>query len=294
MAYLYQTLQRYTEALTNFEMSIELARQASDYADEIAGLARTAFLLYQHLNRPEDAISCIEKALTVFKETGLPQDAAGNTVEDVQRFLQVMRSGASSGRQSNASSMLPQEQIQQIIINAVSVMTTLQSQRAEWRSMIAKAFQDAQQQGVDWQIEVDFFTAILDILDGRAPTLSVNHPYIQAITAIQDGIARGGIQDNTVSNESDGTENEDENSIRLIIAATAAVLGPNADKKDEWRTVLMQLKQQSLEEGAQETVALWEAFIKLLDADGNPAGLGVGLTGAYAQAWHELIEQLKH
>jgi len=69
-------------------------------------------------------------------------------------------------------------------------MTTAQDQRPEWREVIAEALQDAQQQGADWQIEADFFTAVLALLDGRSLTLSADHPYVQAIAAIQDGIAK--------------------------------------------------------------------------------------------------------
>ena len=88
---------------------------------------------------------------------------------------------------------MPVEQIQQIIANTISVMTTMQDRRAEWRAVIAQALQDAQQGEADYKIEVDFFTAVLAMLDGQSPSLPTDHPYAQAVLAIQDGIAKGGL-----------------------------------------------------------------------------------------------------
>jgi len=39
-------------------------------------------------------------------------------------------------------------------------------------------------------------------------------------------------------------------------------------------------------------MALLDAVIGLLDAGGDPAGLGEGLTGVYAQTWQAIVEQL--
>ena len=39
-------------------------------------------------------------------------------------------------------------------------------------------------------------------------------------------------------------------------------------------------------------VALLDAVIGLLDAGGNPAGLGEGLQGIYAQTWQGIVQGL--
>ncbi|MFL5658565.1 MAG: tetratricopeptide repeat protein [Ktedonobacteraceae bacterium] len=201
LAYLYQSLQRYEEALATFEQSIKLDRHVIHPAGESAGLVGLALLLYRHLNRPQEAITHLEQAIAVLQETGLPQDAAGITVEDLQRILRAMRTGTPPGGQAGGSSTMPTEQIQQIISNTVAVMTTVQDRRAEWREAMAKALQDARQRGADWQIDVDFFSAVLDILDGQAPGLSADHPYAQAVRAIQAGIATGEPQVIEISEE---------------------------------------------------------------------------------------------
>jgi len=100
LAYLYQSLQRYSEAFTAFEQSIILSRQITYPAAEIAGLVGLALLLYRHLNRPTDAIMSLEQALQVFTATGLPQDAAGHTVEEVQQLLAGIRDGTISNTPS--------------------------------------------------------------------------------------------------------------------------------------------------------------------------------------------------
>src|SRR5437588_543680 len=102
MAYLYQDMQQYPEARTAFEQSIALEQQVSHRAGEVAGLAGLASLLYQHLGRPQEAITRMEQALEVLLVTGLPQDAAGHTKEDLQQFLNDMRQGIPLGQASHA------------------------------------------------------------------------------------------------------------------------------------------------------------------------------------------------
>ena len=63
-------------------------------------------------------------------------------------------------------------------------MTTTKNHRGEWYKIMVKALQDAQQRGANWQILVDFFTAVLAILDGHSLTLPTDHTYALAIIAI--------------------------------------------------------------------------------------------------------------
>jgi tetratricopeptide (TPR) repeat protein len=95
LAYLYQDVQRYEEALVAFEASITLAHKVSYPAREVAGLVGLAVLLYRHLNRSTDAIAHLEQALMLLRTTDLPQDAAGQTVEQIQMYLDIMRKGES-------------------------------------------------------------------------------------------------------------------------------------------------------------------------------------------------------
>lgn len=80
--------------------------------------------------------------------------------------------------------------------------------------------------------------------------------------------------------------------MELIVLNTCAVLGPASERRDEWHLSLEQMRKEAVEVGAQGAVALLDAVIQLLDADGDPTGLGRGLTRVYAQVWQELIGYL--
>jgi hypothetical protein len=101
--------------------------------------------------------------------------------------------------------------------------------------------------------------------------------YRQAWEAILVGVESGGV---------------DPHLFEMIIRNTLAVLGPAAEKLGEWRETLTQIKGQAEEGDRQDLVALLDAVIGLLDAGGNPAGLGMALASIYAQTWQTIIEQL--
>ncbi|HEY6406310.1 MAG TPA: hypothetical protein VIY29_02460 [Ktedonobacteraceae bacterium] len=67
-----------------------------------------------------------------------------------------------------------------------------------------------------------------------------------------------------------------------LINNTLAVLGPAAHQRSEWRNNLVELRNQSTTMGDRNMVTLLDAILGLLDADGNPTGLGGNLTGIYA------------
>jgi len=192
LAQIYQSRQRYTEAQRAFEQSIVLSQQITNPSMEATGLVGLAWLLYQHLNQTQEAILNMERGIAVLKKVGLSYNAAGQSIEDLQRDLQDMRTGNSSRGQAAGPSTMPKEQIQTIVSITVAVMTSARERHSEYRKRIANILQDAQHRGVDWKIEVDFFTVVLAILDGQSPSLPAEHPYVEAVAAIQEGIARGG------------------------------------------------------------------------------------------------------
>src|SRR5579864_2897032 len=120
---------------------------------------------------------------------------------------------------------MPAEQLQVIVHNTVAVMTTMQERHAEWHKTIAGALQDAQQRGADWQIEVDFYTAVLALLDGESPSLPDDHPYAAALAQIRTGIAAGGIQD-----DAEAEDDELPFDAELIPRSIAAFLGTPQEK----------------------------------------------------------------
>jgi tetratricopeptide (TPR) repeat protein len=101
MAYLLQSMHRYAEAQAAFEQSISLSQQVVNPAGEVAGLVGLALLLYQRLNHTEEAITQMKQAVSVLVRTGLPQDAGGSTLEDLQRWLQIMQQEGAQGGSSS-------------------------------------------------------------------------------------------------------------------------------------------------------------------------------------------------
>ncbi len=187
-------------AMELYEQALPLMREVGDRAGEATTLGNIAVLLYQGLNRRKDAIDAMQQAIAVLDETGLPQTSGGNTREELQHYLDEMRQGNAPG-QSNQPATMPSEQLQVIVHNTVAVMTTMQERRADWHKTITDVLQDAQQQGADWQIEVDFYTAVLALLEGQSSSLPDDHPYAAALAQIQAGIAAGGIQDDDTGSE---------------------------------------------------------------------------------------------
>ncbi len=71
-----------------------------------------------------------------------------------------------------------------------------------------------------------------------------------------------------------------------------AVPGPAASRRSEWRNNLVEVRNGATAHGDRNMTALLDAVIGLLDAGGNPAGLGQGLKGVYARTWQAVVEHL--
>jgi len=77
-----------------------------------------------------------------------------------------------------------------------------------------------------------------------------------------------------------------------IINNTPAVLGPAANRRSDWRNNLVEVRNQATVQGDRNLVGLLDAVIGLLDAGGDPAGLGESLSGVYARTWQEIVQKL--
>ena len=98
--------------------------------------------------------------------------------------------------------------------------------------------------------------------------------YRQAWETIRVGVETGGV---------------DPQLLALIVHNTRAVLGPAADQHSAWRDNLADMRHQATAQGAPQLAALLDAIIGLLDANGDPAGLGQDLEGIYARTWQAIV-----
>jgi tetratricopeptide (TPR) repeat protein len=80
--------------------------------------------------------------------------------------------------------------------------------------------------------------------------------------------------------------------LAAAIQNTLTVLGPAAAQRLAWRGNLTTLRQRADGVGDADLTAFAAALIALLDADGNPAGLGAGLVAPYADAWQAILTRL--
>jgi hypothetical protein len=84
----------------------------------------------------------------------------------------------------------------------------------------------------------------------------------------------------------------DPRQFEAIANNTVAVLGPAANQRSAWRNNLADVRNQTTARGDRNMVALLDAVIGLMDADGKPEGLGDGLKGIYANTWRAIVEHL--
>jgi hypothetical protein len=124
----------------------------------------------------------------MLEKTGLSQDAAGHTTAMLKHVASMMRRREDMDMMAQGASKMSQDQMQQMISNTILVMTVAQDKRAEWRSSMQGALQQAQQRGENWQPEVEFFETMLAMLDGQSPQLPPTHPYASTIAEIAQGM----------------------------------------------------------------------------------------------------------
>src|SRR6266481_736891 len=278
MAEVYHATGQPRRALELYEQALPLRREVGDRAGEATTLSNMALLLSQDLNRQQDAINAMQQAIAVLDETGLPQDAGGHTREELQQDLDALRQGMAPG-QANQAATMPAEQLQVIVHNTVAVMTTMQERHAEWRKILTGALQDAREQGADWQIEVDFYTALVALLDGQSPSLPDEHPYAAALAQIRVGIVAGEVQ-----NDADAEDDALPFDAELIPRSIAALLGISREKM----THVHYLTTLGAQASDEQLKALMQTIHMAL-LGGDLAQLGQDLEGGYHQAWSSIV-----
>ena len=187
--------------------------------------------------------------------------------------------GLTFGQGSSDPATMSSDQLQAIVSNTVAVMTTMPERRAEWREGIANVLQNAQQHGTDWHIEVEFFTAVLAILDGNTAALPGDHPYAPALTQIQEGIAAGGLEDDETPQDDDLTFDAE-----LIPRSIAALLGGPQEK--------MAHVQYLTAMSAQTTDEALKALLQVIQLGlfgSDLSQFGQNLSGVYRQAWEAIV-----
>ena len=82
---------------------------------------------------------------------------------------------------------LTNEQVQVMAGNTVLVLTSVPEKRIEWRAALLANYNHAKQVG--YQAEIEFFSALMGLLDDVPPSVAVESPYAKVIQSIQNALS---------------------------------------------------------------------------------------------------------
>jgi tetratricopeptide (TPR) repeat protein len=205
LALIYKTNGESRKALKLYEQALEITRVTGNKKGEATTLVNIAWLFHNLFDRQQDAVTTMEQAIDILVHMGLPLDApldaGGSTIRGLQDTLDAMRKEEIlEGQERQISKQLDESTEQLFIDTTVGALTIWPERFTGWREQMVETVRDAQKER-DWRLEVDFFTAILDILDRQPLTFPPDHSYAQQVMAIQKGIAAGRPQVNEYSHE---------------------------------------------------------------------------------------------
>ncbi|MBA2285534.1 MAG: tetratricopeptide repeat protein [Ktedonobacteraceae bacterium] len=294
LGHVYDAMGQKQQALTYYEQALAIRREVGNRAGEGTTLHNIG-MMYADSGQFDVALACALLAKALYEYVQSPY------VDDEVQWIAALR--LHLGEQQFASLFAQvehradeiveralqekdlsdeDEQITFIVDKTITVMTTMQERRDEWREDITQALQDVQQRGTDWQIEVEFFTAVLAILDGQPPSLAADHPYAPAIAAIEDGIARGGPE----PDDGDDVPEEEAQALAVFVQASIAALrSPDPQEKMAFMQQLVPLQAQAPDD---EMQALFQA-IQLALLGGDLAHLGDHLTSLAREMWDAIV-----
>ncbi|HZS76939.1 MAG TPA: tetratricopeptide repeat protein [Ktedonobacteraceae bacterium] len=298
----YNALGQKPQALAYYQQALAIWREVGDrsgegitlhnigmiYAgfgqlDVVLACALLAKALFEYVQSPyieyaKQLINSLRRHLGEERFAALLAQVAPRANEIVERALQEKRL---PDEVEQFPSTLPPEQINIIISNTITVMTTMPERRAEWQETISRVLQVAQQRGSDWQIEVEFYTAILAILDGQSLSLPTDHPYASALAAIQEGIANGG----QPPDEAEDIPEEVQALIAFVEACVAALRSPDPQEK----MAFMQQLATSQAQAEDDEMKILLQKLQLALFGGDLMKLGENLTGFARQVWDMIV-----
>lgn len=168
------------KALELLEQALPLRREVGDRRGEAVTLHNIAALL-MNMGQAGRAVEFLRRAVVLEKQVQHP-----DYLQDAE-ILAQWDAAISSGKllpdsPSAETGRLSPQDVQEITAITVTALTDMPDIRSKVRGIIARALQDAQADKM--RVEVEFFTAILALLDGKTSTLPAKNPYGGALEAI--------------------------------------------------------------------------------------------------------------
>jgi tetratricopeptide (TPR) repeat protein len=310
MGQVYQEIGNTETALQLYQQALQLSREHADPSGEATPLNNIA-LIYQRMENFEKALRLYQQALqllrdggdrtreaetlnniaSLYQETGHPREALQLYQQILPMMMEVEnRTGEAAALNGLAYSLRNLHRYTESL-EAYEQSIELARQTAHYIGEVAS--------------RVDLSILLYEDLD--LPQEAINQMkqaivMLQKLGLTQDAaghtiedlsnlleIMRAGVS-NTV--QADDSEDDVSDLYIFLIHNTLAVLGPNPEKKKEWHDTLLELKNMAMQDDADKLTALLTTVIDLLNAGGNPEGLGTNLEGKQAQVWETLVAHL--
>ena len=132
------------------------------------------------------ATSAAEAAAPAAPQPEAPATETVETAEAAEAEPAVVGQVMPENRK-DLSTHLSNEQVQVMAGNTVLVMTSVPEKRGEWRAALHANYNQAKQYG--FQAEIEFFSALMGLLDDVPPSVPAASPYARVITAIQQALS---------------------------------------------------------------------------------------------------------
>ncbi len=277
MALAHHDMGNLTGALDLFEQALSIRREVSDRAGEATTLDCMADLLYEQ-GQHARSVEYKTQAVAVLEQTGLDFDSAGVSLVQIKQELERMRCSSPLGGPATILS----DRLHSVVHNTIAALTFARDKCSEWRALVAWMLQQAT--SFNAEHDVAFFTAILALLDGGSPELPADHPYVDALRAIQAGIAPAPSPTEAASMLGESAIPAD-----FVVRCIAALKGDNPALKMALFNDLAQMTSATSDVGFKALIdCVQKAFF-----GGDVAALGGSLSGVYATAWQQIAIGLK-
>jgi tetratricopeptide (TPR) repeat protein len=266
MAVVYDATGQPQRALALYEEALPIRRAVGDRAGEADTLVNLAVLLYQHLNRPAEAVQHLQQAIAVLETTGLDRASSGTTIETIRQALATMQRGEPLGGGGGPSVSAEVMQAIQAFLGAGDWAATRQVVEAQQAVLF------------DPQVEAIFEQNIAQQqASGNEQAVRLLEMYLDVLRACkQQGIAATFAQLEQPPDLPFDPE---------IIPRSIAALRGGPQEKMAHAQYLTTLAGQSEDEQV-------KALVKTIQTalfGGNLGSLGSDLEGVYAQAWAAIV-----
>lgn len=169
-------------ALEVSEAGQRIFQKLGDRHNQAEMLGIMAALLYQHLDRPSEALKQVEMAIQVISDHTPADTEYDPSIVALQDLKERIQRSISLN-----DYVLTNRQLETAADNTVAVLTSAPEERMKWRQQVEHNLGLVRAQ--DLEFYTAFFAAILAILDGHIPVLDQENPYAATIYDIETRLA---------------------------------------------------------------------------------------------------------